>query len=75
MKADGHTAEDIAKFLGVSRGGSAAVRIRPRRCRVDELLRRGIGLDEVCQHLGVSRDELGHLVGKDAVDRWAALNA
>jgi len=29
----------------------------------------------VCQHLGVSRDELGHLVGKDAVDRWAALNA
>jgi hypothetical protein len=31
---------------------------------VDELLRRGIGLDEVC-----------HLVGKDAVDRWAALNA
>ena len=42
---------------------------------VDELLRRGIGLDEVCQHLGVSRDELGHLVGKDAVDQRAALNA
>ena len=42
---------------------------------VDELLSRGLGVDEICRRIGVSGvDDLRDLVGQDAVDRWAALN-
>lgn len=38
---------------------------------VDELLRRGLGVDEICHQTGISGlDELRALVGDDAVDRW-----
>ncbi|MDR3654919.1 hypothetical protein [Mycobacterium sp.] len=40
---------------------------------IDELLRRGVGLDEPCHQTCVSGlDELRALVGEDAVDRWVA---
>jgi hypothetical protein len=40
---------------------------------IDELLRRGVGLDEPCHQTGVSGfEERRALVGDDAVDRWVA---
>ncbi len=38
---------------------------------IDELLRGGFGLDELCNQIGVSGlDALRALVGGDAVERW-----